>query len=60
MQRKDYYRVEQAYGSFSRSLELPEGINLDHVKASYKDGLLEIRIGRNAPTRKVVTVPIEE
>lgn len=60
VQRKDYYRVEQAYGSFSRSLELPEGINLDHVKASYKDGLLEIRIGRNAPTRKVVTVPIEE
>lgn len=60
VQRKDYYRVEQAYGSFSRSLELPEGINLDHVKASYKDGLLEIRIGRSAPARKVVTVPIEE
>jgi len=59
VQRKDYYCVEQAYGSFCRSLDLPEGINLDHVKAAYKDGLLEIRIGREAEARKVVTVPIE-
>lgn len=60
VQRKDYYRVEQAYGSFSRTLELPEGVKLDDVKASYKDGLLEIRMPRSAETRKVQTVPIGE
>jgi len=60
VQRKDYYCVEQTYGSFSRALELPEGINPDQVKAAYKDGLLEIRIGRAADSRKVVSVPIEE
>jgi len=59
VQRKDYYRVEQTFGSFSRSLELPEGIDLDQVKAAYKDGLLEIRIGRQPAARKVVSVPIE-
>ena len=60
VERKDYYRVEQGYGSFSRTLELPEGVNLDDVKASYKDGLLEIRILKKPETRKVQTVPIGE
>jgi len=60
VERKDYYRVEQAYGSFSRTLELPEGVNMDDVKASYKDGLLEIRIPRKTETRKIHSVPIGE
>jgi len=58
VERKDYYRVEQAYGSFSRTLELPEGVKLEDVKANYKDGLLEIRIPKTAETRKTQTVPI--
>lgn len=60
VERKDYYRVEQTYGSFCRTLELPEGVNLEKVKANYKDGLLEIRIPRDAEARKILTVPIEE
>jgi HSP20 family protein len=60
VQKKDYYRVEQSYGSFSRTLELPEGAKLDEVKASYKDGLLEIRVPRGAEARKSHTVPIGE
>ncbi|HXC93939.1 MAG TPA: Hsp20/alpha crystallin family protein [Geobacteraceae bacterium] len=58
VQKKDYYRVEQSYGSFCRSLELPEGVKGDEVKASYKDGLLEIRVPRIAEARKSHTVPI--
>lgn len=58
VEKKDYYRVEQAYGSFSRTLELPEGINGDKVTASYRDGLLEIRIPKEAPATPVHTVPI--
>ena len=60
VQKKDYYRVEQSYGTFSRTLELPEGTKLDEVKASYKDGLLEIRIPKIAESRKSHTVPIGE
>ena len=37
-----YYRSERSYGSFFRSVPLPEGINADEVKASFKDGVLEI------------------
>jgi HSP20 family protein len=60
VERKDYYRVEQAYGTFSRTLELPEGVNLEEVKAQYNDGLLEIRIPKTAETKKARTVPIGE
>ncbi len=60
VQQKDFFRVEQAYGQFSRTLELPEGVKLDEVKANYKDGMLDIRIPKSAPTRNIRTVPISE
>lgn len=60
IERKDYYRVEQCYGSFSRTLDLPEGVNLDEVKAQYKDGILEIRIPKETVSSNVRTVPIGE
>ena len=39
-----YYRVERAFGSFSRSLTLPKGVNPDQVSASFDRGVLEVRI----------------
>ena len=39
-----YYRVERAFGSFSRSLTLPEGVNADAIQASFDNGVLEVRI----------------
>jgi HSP20 family protein len=39
-----YYRVERAYGGFSRSLTMPEGIDADRVEANFDKGVLEIRI----------------
>ncbi len=39
-----YYRVERAFGGFSRSLTLPEGVNPDAVQAHFDSGVLEIRI----------------
>ena len=41
---KDYYRQELRYGSFSRDLPLPPGVNESDVKAKYRDGILEIRV----------------
>jgi HSP20 family protein len=44
-QRKEgYYRVERAFGSFSRSLTLPEGVDPEAVSASFSRGVLEVRI----------------
>ena len=39
-----YYRVERAFGSFSRSLTLPQGIDAEAVTASFDRGVLEIRV----------------
>jgi HSP20 family protein len=39
-----YHRVERAFGAFSRSLTLPEGINPEAVSASFDRGVLEVQI----------------
>lgn len=38
------YRSERSYGFFTRSIHLPEGAMTDQAKASFKDGVLEIRM----------------
>ncbi len=37
-----YYAVERSYGSFSRTFTLPEGCDLDHVKAELNQGVLTL------------------
>lgn len=39
-----YYRVERAYGRFSRSLTLPKGADAEGIAADFSDGVLEVRI----------------
>jgi len=40
----DYYKVESAYGKFSRSFTLPEKIDVESIHAESKDGVLEVII----------------
>jgi HSP20 family protein len=39
-----FYRVERAFGAFSRSLTLPEGVAADKIKAEFDNGVLEVRV----------------
>jgi HSP20 family protein len=39
-----FHRVERSFGSFSRSLTLPQGIDPGAVTANFDRGVLEIRI----------------
>jgi HSP20 family protein len=39
-----YVRVERAFGTFRRSLTLPEGVDPEGVTASFDNGVLEVRI----------------
>ncbi|MFU8817632.1 MAG: Hsp20/alpha crystallin family protein [Pseudomonadales bacterium] len=41
-----YYRRERFNGTFQRVLTLPEDVDPDKVDASYKDGVLHVRMGR--------------
>jgi len=42
--QEGYYRVERAFGGFSRSLTLPKGIDASAVTAEFDNGVLEVRI----------------
>lgn len=44
-----YVRRERRYGRFERSIPLPVATNQDEVKASFRDGVLEIRLPKAEP-----------
>ncbi len=39
-----YHRVERAFGSFSRSMSLPEGVDAESISADFANGVLEVRV----------------
>ena len=43
-EQEGYYRLERAFGAFTRSLTLPDGVDPDGVGAHFDRGVLEIRI----------------
>jgi len=42
--KKDYYLSERTFGSFERSFTLPEGVDTDKIEASFKKGVLTIKL----------------
>ncbi len=48
---KNYRMVERSYGAFERSLELPEGINADSIKATIDKGVLKVVVPKPAPAQ---------
>lgn len=59
---KDYYRMERSYGSFSRTIPLPVEVDTDKAEATFKKGVLEIRLPKTAKAleeRKKIAVKVE-
>lgn len=53
-EREGFHRVERSFGRFSRSLELPKGVDPQSVSAHFDKGVLELRMPKPAerkPTR---------
>lgn len=44
IEKDGFHRTERTYGTFFRSLPLPDGVKLDKIDASFKDGVLEVAI----------------
>jgi HSP20 family protein len=60
--RKGFHRVERSYGSFTRRLTLPEGVDADAIKATVTNGVLEVRIPKPEavkPRKVEITVGTE-
>ncbi|MEE4603188.1 MAG: Hsp20/alpha crystallin family protein [Desulfobacteraceae bacterium] len=43
-EEETYYRIERSYGYFNRTIELPAEADPDKVDASYKKGILKIKL----------------
>lgn len=50
-----YYVCERRYGNFSRTFTLPQGVDLEHVNAEMKQGVLTVTVPRvaAAPAKKI-------
>lgn len=47
----NYLRTERSYGSFSRSLSLPNTVNPDAIRAEYRGGVLTIRMPKREESK---------
>ena len=58
--REQFQRVERRFGSFSRSFALPTSVDAGQIAASYKDGVLTIRLPRREEAKpRQITVNVE-
>jgi HSP20 family protein len=61
IKEEDYFCSERAFGSFSRTLELPSEVQGEKVKASFKNGVLEIRLQvAEVAKARTIKVKVEE
>ena len=57
VKRDSFQRIERRYGSFSRSFTLPATVDAGQISASYKDGVLTIRLPQREEAKaKQITV----
>ena len=56
--RENYHRVERVYGQFHRAIALPAPVDASAIKATYKDGILEVILPKR-PEAKARRIEIE-
>ena len=47
--QRDYHLLERSFGSFSRSLQLPEGVKAEDISAEIANGVLKVTVKKPAP-----------
>jgi HSP20 family protein len=60
IKEENYYRSERSYGSFVRTVDLPKEVHADKVKATFKNGVLEVRMPKTEEAKaKEIKVKVE-
>lgn len=58
---RNYYRRELRYGAFQRTVALPNEVKSDETKATFRHGILEVRLPKAERVRpKTVSVAVED
>jgi HSP20 family protein len=50
--KKDYYLSERRFGSFQRSFQIPSGVDVNKIEASFKNGVLTVVLPKSAEAVK--------
>jgi HSP20 family protein len=48
---ENFLRMERPYGAFSRTFTLPQGVDADHINASYVNGVLTVELNKRAEAK---------
>jgi len=57
---KKFHRIERSYGSFGRSFTLPDNVDENKIKASFKDGMLNLTIPKTPKTEpKAIEIKVD-
>jgi HSP20 family protein len=51
VERDQFYRYERRFGTFSRTIGLPQGVSEDQIHAHYRDGVLELHVKKPEQTK---------
>lgn len=55
----EYHRVERVSGKFVRSFYLPQTVKSDDIKATYRDGILEVHVPKAEEAKpKQITISV--
>lgn len=53
-----FHKVERSYGKFVRRFAMPTEVDAEHVVATFKDGVLTVRLPKTVVTRKAIEVKV--
>ncbi len=56
--KENYHRIERFYGAFQRAFTLPDTVDVEKIKANYKNGVLEITVPKK-PEKKPKQIKVE-
>jgi HSP20 family protein len=46
VEEERFYRFERRFGTFSRTIGMPQGIGEESIRADYRDGVLEVHVAK--------------
>jgi HSP20 family protein len=56
--RRGFHSLARSFNVFERTIPLPDGIDIDHVEANFKRGVLRVILPKTAGARERIQIPV--